>query len=50
MVRLTLGHVGHLVLAHGLEGGSFKLALDLRWDAEEVYCQSEGTYHARKDG
>lgn len=48
--RLTFGHVRQLVLAHGLESGSFELALELGWDAEEVYCQSEGTYYAGKDG
>ena len=32
----TLGHIGHLVLAHGLESLSLERALGLWVDAEEV--------------
>lgn len=47
---LTLGHVGELIFTHGLEGGSFELALDLRGDTKEVDCECEDTNNASEDG
>lgn len=46
----TLGHVGELVLAHGLEGGSLELALELGWDSEEVDSEGEDANEACEDG
>jgi hypothetical protein len=50
MVRLTLGHVGHLVLAHGLESLFLHLALHLWGDTEEVEVASSQGYQAGEDG
>ena len=50
MVRLTLGHVGHLVLAHGLESLFPHLALHLWGDTEEVEVASSQGYQAGEDG
>ena len=47
---LTFGHVGHLVLAHGLESLVLELALGLGRDTKEVeVCSSQG-YKAGQDG
>jgi hypothetical protein len=50
MAWLTLGHVGHLVLAHGLEGLVLHLALHLWGDAEEVEVAGGQGYQASEDG
>jgi len=50
MERLTLGHVGHLVLAHGLEGLPLHLALHLWGDTEEVEVASGQGDQASEDG
>lgn len=50
MERLTLGHVGHLVLAHGLEGLLLHLALHLWGDSEEVEVAGGQGDQASEDG
>jgi hypothetical protein len=45
----TLGHVRHLVLAHGPESLPFELALGLRIDAEEVQVSTGQCQDAGKD-
>ena len=45
----TLGHVGHLVLAHGLESLPLKLALRLGVDAEEVEVSANQGQDAGED-
>jgi hypothetical protein len=37
-MQCTFHHVGHLVLAHGLEGLSFHFLLELGRDAEQIDC------------
>jgi hypothetical protein len=46
----TLGHVGHLVLAHRLEGLPLELALGLRVDSEEVEIGTRKGKDAGEDG
>jgi hypothetical protein len=48
--ELTLGHVGELVFAHGLEGRAFELALEFRGNAEEVDCEGKDADDAGEDG
>ena len=50
MARLTLGHVGHLVLAHSLEGLVLHLALHLWGDTEEIEVARSQGYQACEDG
>lgn len=49
-IARTFGHVGHFVLAHGLEGLPLELALVFGGNAEEVDCQGEDGEDAGCDG
>lgn len=50
IARPTLGHVGHLVLAHGFESLFLHLALHLWGDAEQVEVARSQGYQAGEDG